>query len=78
MVELTHRLRVEGQKVYPNAANLHEELADPFVQVATHLWKKNGPVANRLSLCKPLPKFGGCFDANFFARHRSQAGGLGG
>ncbi|MBN2147796.1 MAG: GNAT family N-acetyltransferase [Anaerolineales bacterium] len=40
MIELTRRLRAGGQTVYPIAADLYEELADPKVQITARLWEK--------------------------------------
>jgi ribosomal protein S18 acetylase RimI-like enzyme len=42
MIELTQTLRVHGQKVYPIAADLYEELSEPETQAATRLWHNNG------------------------------------
>lgn len=39
MLRLMDELRRRGQRVYPIAADLHEELADPEVQVTARLWK---------------------------------------
>lgn len=39
MVALTQALRLSGQKVYPIAADLYEELVDPEVQVTARLWE---------------------------------------
>ena len=42
MTELIRSLRVNGQMVYPIAADLFEELADPDVQVTARLWEDEG------------------------------------
>lgn len=39
MVNLAQLLRAAGQTVYPIAADLHEELADPDVQATAGLWE---------------------------------------
>jgi mycothiol synthase len=39
MVRFTELLRSRGQKVYPIAADLHEELKDPDVQITVRLWE---------------------------------------
>jgi len=38
MIALCHSLRQQGQVIYPIAADLHEELADPAVQATARLW----------------------------------------
>lgn len=42
MTELILSLRANGQMVYPIAADLFEELADPDVQVTARLWEDEG------------------------------------
>lgn len=42
MIALTQALRASGQTVYPIAADLYEELADPDVQVTARLWEDEG------------------------------------
>lgn len=42
MIRLTARLRAAGQRVYPIAADLHEELADPETQITARLWEQDG------------------------------------
>ena len=39
MVALTQALRANGQAVYPIAADLYEELADPDTQITARLWE---------------------------------------
>jgi ribosomal protein S18 acetylase RimI-like enzyme len=39
MIRLTELLRIRGQKVYPIAADLYEELEDRDVQVTVRLWE---------------------------------------
>ena len=39
MIDLIKSLRNNGQVVYPIAADLHEELADPDVQITARLWE---------------------------------------
>lgn len=39
MVTLTQALRLNGQMVYPIAADLYEELAEPEVQATARLWE---------------------------------------
>ncbi len=39
MVDLTQSLRSAGQKIYPIATDLYEELADPDVQATAGLWE---------------------------------------
>ncbi len=39
MIDLTQALRARGQKVYPIATDLYEELADTDAQVAARLWE---------------------------------------
>jgi mycothiol synthase len=39
MTDLAARLRAAGQKVYPIAADLYEELSDPDVQATVCLWE---------------------------------------
>jgi ribosomal protein S18 acetylase RimI-like enzyme len=41
MVELTQALRTRGQIIYPIAADLYEELADPEVQLTARLWEND-------------------------------------
>ena len=41
MVELTQSLRSSGQRVYPIAADLYEELTDPEVQATVRLWEND-------------------------------------
>jgi ribosomal protein S18 acetylase RimI-like enzyme len=41
MVALTQALRATGQMIYPIAADLYEELADPDVQITARLWENN-------------------------------------
>ena len=41
MTALTQALRAAGQMVYPIAADLYEELADPDVQAAARLWENS-------------------------------------
>ncbi len=45
MIRLTERLRAAGQRVYPIAADLHEELADPETQITARLWEDGGELA---------------------------------
>ena len=45
MIRLTARLRAAGQRVYPIAADLHEELADPETQVTARLWEDGAELA---------------------------------
>lgn len=42
MIRLTARLRAAGQRVYPIAADLHEELDDPDTQITARLWEDGG------------------------------------
>jgi ribosomal protein S18 acetylase RimI-like enzyme len=39
MIDLTQALRASGQMVYPIAADLYEELADPGTQASVRLWE---------------------------------------
>src|SRR5512145_178205 len=39
MIALTQALRARGQKVYPIAADLYEELSEPVVQTTVRLWR---------------------------------------
>ena len=41
MVELSQSLRCKGQLIYPIAADLHEELADPDVQLTARVWEND-------------------------------------
>jgi ribosomal protein S18 acetylase RimI-like enzyme len=42
MIDLTQALRAVGQKVYPIATDLYEELAEAEVQVTARLWENDG------------------------------------
>lgn len=39
MIRFCQSLRQKGQVIYPIAADLHEELADPLVQASARLWE---------------------------------------
>lgn len=41
MIDLTQTLRSRGQKVYPIATDLYEELAEPEVQASVRLWEND-------------------------------------
>lgn len=45
MIRLTARLRAAGQRVYPIAADLYEELNDPETQITARLWEDGGELA---------------------------------
>lgn len=45
MIRLIARLRAAGQRVYPIAADLHEELADPETQITARLWESDAGLA---------------------------------
>jgi len=42
MIRLTGRLRAAGQRVYPIATDLYEELDDPEAQTSACLWEEGG------------------------------------
>jgi len=42
MIALADALRAKGQTVYPIAADLYEELADPAAQASARLWEADG------------------------------------
>lgn len=42
LIHLTETLRAAGQRVYPIAADLYEELDDPDAQVSARLWEEGG------------------------------------
>ena len=63
MIDLAQSLRDSGQRVYPNSADLFEELADADAQVSTRLWEsENGELAG-FAYVSPWQNLVDVFDA---------------
>jgi mycothiol synthase len=66
MVRLMESLRNRGQKVYPIAADLYEELEDPDVQITVRLWEDEHRNLRGFAYINRYQNLVDVFDASIF------------
>ena len=69
MVSLCHSLRQKGQVIYPIAADLYEELADPAVQATVRLWQDHSEQLVGFAYVNRYQNLVGVFDAARLSPH---------